>query len=240
MAHFTERQARRQQRFSKIEDRNITVLLPQTSSQQEVPDASESDSAETEKDEDMQQHELQIVAQLWRDRMAHDDIERFETAASKKLRLLQASKAYSYVILRVRLPGGVFLQGRFNLQESLKVRVFHRKNNYCVRGCHWGTVQGMAFKLRRPPVRFWLIASLSISDHCFLSRSSYTPSCRPADTGLQDSFQWYHMMRAACSCSRSSTSPFSTVDATHPHVYLAFAHPLVYRLSTMWSGQALH
>lgn len=95
------------------------------SSQKEVPDASERDSVETEKSEDIQQHELEIVAQLWRDRMAHDDIERFETAASKKLRLLRASKIYSYVILRVRLPGGVFLQGRFSLQETLKVRVYY-------------------------------------------------------------------------------------------------------------------
>lgn len=125
LANFTERQERRQQRFSRIEDRNITILLPQMSSQKEVPDASERDSVETEKSEDIQQHELEIVAQLWRDRMAHDDIERFETAASKKLRLLRASKIYSYVILRVRLPGGVFLQGRFSLQETLKVRVYY-------------------------------------------------------------------------------------------------------------------
>lgn len=123
LANFSERQARRQQRFSRIEDRNITILLPQTSWPQEVPDAPESDSAETERSEEREQHELELVAQLWRDRMAHDGIERFETAAAKKLRLLRASKVYSYVILRVRLPGGVFLQGRFSLQESLKVRV---------------------------------------------------------------------------------------------------------------------
>lgn len=140
LAHFTERQARRQQRFSRIEDRNITILLPQTSAQKEIRGASESESTEAEQSEDMQQHELEIVAQLWRDRMAHDDIERFETAASKKLRLLRASKVYSYVILRVRLPGGVFLQGRFSLQESLKVRVYLGRILF---SSHWHAVQGM-------------------------------------------------------------------------------------------------
>lgn len=165
MAYFTERQARRQQSFSRIEDRNITILLPQTNLHKEVPGASESGSTEAEESEDMQQHELEIVAQLWRDRMAHDDIERFETAASKKLRLLRASKVYSYVILRVRLPGGVFLQGRFSLRESLKVGVSYKKSNdFVAQGCHWGAAREMIFKLRRPPVSFWPIASLSSSD----------------------------------------------------------------------------
>ena len=131
--------------------------------------------AEAEESEDMQQHELEIVAQLWRDRMGHDDIERFETAASKKLRLLRASKVYSYVILRVRLPGGVFLQGRFSLRESLKVRVSYRKStDFVARGCHWGAILGMILKLRRPPVSLWPIASLSSSDDFFISYSSCT------------------------------------------------------------------
>lgn len=66
--------------------------------------------------------ELELVAQLWRGRMAHDEVERFETSAAKKLRLLRSAKVYPYVVLRVRLPGGVFIQGRFNRDETWEVR----------------------------------------------------------------------------------------------------------------------
>ncbi|CAN0055107.1 unnamed protein product [Scytosiphon promiscuus] len=111
LAHLAERQARRYQRFSKLEERNITVLLPQQP---------EETSTETHgEDKDTEQQELELVAQLWRERMAPNEIERFETNAAKKLRLLRAAKMYPYVIVRVRLPGGVYLQARFNSEETL-------------------------------------------------------------------------------------------------------------------------
>lgn len=121
LAKFAEKQASRQQRFSTLEDRHVTILLPQTKLQREA-DASESETAEIEKESDADQRELELVAQLWRERQARDDFEGFETAAAKKLRLLRAAKMYPYVLLRVRLPGGVYLQARFTVDESLEVR----------------------------------------------------------------------------------------------------------------------
>lgn len=121
LANLAEKQASRQQRFSTLEDRHVTILLPQTKSQREA-DASESETAEMEEGSDEDQRELELVAQLWRERQARDDFERFETAAAKKLRLLRSSKMYPYVLLRVRLPGGVYLQARFTVDESLEVR----------------------------------------------------------------------------------------------------------------------
>lgn len=115
LAHLAERQAKRYQRFSKLEERNITILLPQQA---------EGTSVETEDEEenDTEQQELELVAQLWRERMAHDEVERFETNAAKNLRLQRAAKIYPYVIVRVRMPGGVFLQARFNSDETMTVR----------------------------------------------------------------------------------------------------------------------
>lgn len=121
LASLLEQQARRQQRFATIEDRNVTILL-QTKPPREKSDGSDSDTTETEEGGDAEQRELELVAQLWRDRRGHDDVERFETSAAKKLRLLRGSKMYPYVLVRVRLPGGVYLQARFNLEESLEVR----------------------------------------------------------------------------------------------------------------------
>ncbi|CAM9099432.1 unnamed protein product [Hapterophycus canaliculatus] len=112
LAHLSERQARQYQRFSKLEERNITVLLPQQ------PEGTSAEGEE-EEEEGTQQQELELVAQLWRERMAHDEVERFETNAAKKLRLLRSTKIYPYVIVRVRMPGGVYLQARFNPDETL-------------------------------------------------------------------------------------------------------------------------
>ncbi len=121
LAHLSESQARRQQRFSNLEERNITILLPlaKLAPPQETRVSSRG-SIETEEEEEGS--ELELVAQLWRERMSHDEVERFETAAAKRLRLLRTAKVYPYVVLRVRLPGGVYLQGRFNLEETLEVR----------------------------------------------------------------------------------------------------------------------
>lgn len=128
LAHLSESQARRQQRFSKLEERNITILLPLAKLQRPQETlVSSGDSVETE-EEEKKGPELELVAQLWRERMAHDEVERFETTAAKKLRLLRSTKLYPYVVLRVRLPGGVYLQGRFNLEETLEVR---DRDNLC-------------------------------------------------------------------------------------------------------------
>lgn len=123
--HLSQSQARQQQRFSKLEERNITILLPREKSQQpqETSGSPDREMAESEEEEEEEERELEIVAQLWRERMAHDEVERFETNAAKKLRLLRSAKVYPYVVLRVRLPGGVFLQGRFNPQETWEVRI---------------------------------------------------------------------------------------------------------------------
>lgn len=148
LAHLSKSQARRQQRFSKLEERNITILLPQAKSQQpqEAPASFDGDSAETKEDEEEEeQRELELVAQLWRERMTQDEVERFETSAAKKLRLLRTAKVYPYVLLRVRLPGGVYLQARFNAEESLEVRswskavlflrTYSSATNICI--CAW-------------------------------------------------------------------------------------------------------
>lgn len=123
LEHLCQSQARQQQRFSKLEERNVTILLPRDHSQQpqEAPAPPNHDIVKPEEEE--ADGELELVAQLWRERMAHDEVERFETSAAKKLRLLRSAKVYPYVVLRVRLPGGVFLQGRFNPDETWEVRV---------------------------------------------------------------------------------------------------------------------
>lgn len=125
LAHLCQRQARQQQRFSKLEERNITILLPRENSQQPQKTSTSPDREVTESQEEGEEEdrELELVAQLWRERMAHDEVERFETSAAKKLRLLRFAKVYPYVVLRVRLPGGVLLQGRFNPEETWEVRI---------------------------------------------------------------------------------------------------------------------
>lgn len=120
MVNLAKRRAEQQQHFSMIEDRNVTILLPQDNLKQTAKVA---DLTETEEASDKEQCELGLLAELWRKRMARDDVAKFETSAAKKLRLLRASKVYPYVLLRVRLPRGVFLQARFNSGESLEVRV---------------------------------------------------------------------------------------------------------------------
>lgn len=128
LAHLCQCQARQQQRFSKVEERNITILLPREHSQQPQetsapPNREMVKPEEKEEEGEEEDRERELVAQLWRERMAHDEVERFETSAAKKLRLLRSAKVYPYVVLRVRLPGGVFLQGRFNPDETWEVRI---------------------------------------------------------------------------------------------------------------------
>ena len=130
LAHLAGSQARRQQRFSKLEERNITILVPLAKLQPPHETlVSSGDSGETEEEEEQEEEgpELELVAQLWRERMTHDEVERFETSAAKKLRLLRNTKVYPYVALRIRFPGGVYLQGRFNLEETLEVRDWDKR-----------------------------------------------------------------------------------------------------------------
>lgn len=123
LAHLSERHARWQQCFSNLEERNITILLPQAQSHQpqEASTSWYDNSTETKEHEEEEQREVELVAQLWRERMSQDEGGRFETSAAKKLRLLRTAKMYPYVLLRIRLPGGVCLQARFNAEESLEV-----------------------------------------------------------------------------------------------------------------------
>ncbi|CAM9786167.1 unnamed protein product [Ectocarpus sp. 12 AP-2014] len=119
LAHLSDSQAKRQQRFSTLEERQVTILLPQQ--QHEASAETEEQEEDGEQGEaDAEQRELELVAQLWRERMGNDEVERFETRAAKKLRLLRTAKSYPYVLCRVRLPGGVYLQARFNSKESLE------------------------------------------------------------------------------------------------------------------------
>ncbi|CAN0155043.1 unnamed protein product [Pylaiella littoralis] len=123
LAHLSESQARWQQRFFKLEERNITIMLPQARSQQPqgASTLSFGDSIETKEDEeDEERREVELVAQLWREKMSKDEGMRFETSAARKLRLLRTAKVYPYVLLRIRLPGGMFIQARFSAQESLE------------------------------------------------------------------------------------------------------------------------
>lgn len=103
-----------------MQDRNVTVLLTQpgaTDSTSAVPDqvGSAADVEEGEK------AEFDMILRLWREKQGRDDVQRFETAATKRLRMLHASKIFPYILLRVRLPGGVQVQARFNPNESLEV-----------------------------------------------------------------------------------------------------------------------
>lgn len=129
LAHLSESQARWQQRFSKLEERNITIMLPQARSQQPqgASTLSFGDSIETKEDEeDEERREVELVAQLWREKMSKDQGMRFETSAARKLRLLRTAKVYPYVLLRIRLPGGMFIQARFSAEESLEVRGWNK------------------------------------------------------------------------------------------------------------------
>ena len=121
LANLAERQASVQQRFSGIEDRNITFLLPRPTSRG-VADEHERDSVGGGDDRDLEERSLALVSQVSRERMAREELRRFETRAAKELRLLRTSKVYPYVLVRVRLPSGVYVQGRFNLEETLEVR----------------------------------------------------------------------------------------------------------------------
>lgn len=131
LANLCQSQSRQQQRFSKLEQRNITILLPREHLQRshEISAPPDREMVKSEKKEEQEGEkeerdgELELVAQLWRERMAHDEEQRFETSAAKKLRLLRTAKVYPYILLRVRLPGGVFLQGRFNPDETWEVRI---------------------------------------------------------------------------------------------------------------------
>lgn len=129
MAHLSDSQAKRQQRFSTLEERQVTILLPQQ------PHEASAETEEQEQDGkgevDVEQRELELVAQLWRERMANDEVERFETRAAKKLRLLRTAKSYPYVLCRIRLPGGAYLQARFNSKESLEVRGWRKHYFSC-------------------------------------------------------------------------------------------------------------
>lgn len=130
LAHLSDSQTKRQQRFSTLEERQVTILLPQQ------PHEASAETEEQEQDgeqgeADAEQCELELVAQLWRERMGNDEVERFETRAAKKLRLLRTAKSYPYVICRIRLPGGVYLQARFNSKESLEVRDWRKQYFSC-------------------------------------------------------------------------------------------------------------
>lgn len=131
LTHLCQSQARQQQRFSKLEERNITILLPREHSQQPQETSAlpnrEVVKPQEEQEEQEDDRKLELVAHLWRERMAHDEVERFETSAARKLRLLRSAKVYPYVVLRVRLPGGMFLQGRFNPEEKWEVRIWGTK-----------------------------------------------------------------------------------------------------------------
>lgn len=123
LARLSQSQARQQQCFSNLEERNVTILLPQEKSQQPQETSTVSDGEMAELEEEKEERDLELVSQLWREKMAHDEVERFETSAARRLRLLKSAKVYPYILLRVRLPGGVFVQGRFNPDETWEVRV---------------------------------------------------------------------------------------------------------------------
>lgn len=117
-----------QQRFGGNEERNVTILLPPAAAAAAsgvavatTNSAVGEDSREGD-DELNEREELEIALRLWRERHTRDEPERFETRATRELRKLLATKIYPYVIVRVRLPEGLYVQARFNLDESLKVR----------------------------------------------------------------------------------------------------------------------
>ncbi|CAM9105507.1 unnamed protein product [Ectocarpus fasciculatus] len=119
LANLSDSQAKRQQRFLTLGERQVTILLPQQP--HEASAETEGQEQDGEQGEaDAEQRELELVAQLWRERMGNDEVERFETKAAKKLRLLRTAKSYPYVLCRIRLPGGVYLQARFNSKETLE------------------------------------------------------------------------------------------------------------------------
>lgn len=120
LAKLAEQQDRLQQRFSGIEDRNVTILLPMLTSHV-LTNEPERASIEDCDDETSEQRTMALVAQLWRERITRVDARRFETRAVREMRTLRASKVYPYVLVRVRLPSGIYIQARFNSRETMEV-----------------------------------------------------------------------------------------------------------------------
>lgn len=119
---MTEKHSQLQLQFGKLEDRNVTVLLPSS----EFPGAGAGGApghtrAPDNSEMDKEREELELVMRIWQQRNAKTIEERFETAATRKLRVLRTSRLYPYVIVRLRLPNGLCLQARFNLDETTEV-----------------------------------------------------------------------------------------------------------------------
>lgn len=122
LAKLAERQDRLQQRFSGIEDRNVTILLPRLTSHALTNEPEPITIKDCDR-ETTKQRTLALVAQLWRERISRIETRRFETRAVREMRVLRASKVYPYVLVRVRLPSGIHIQARFNSRETMEVWV---------------------------------------------------------------------------------------------------------------------
>lgn len=124
MAKMTEKHSQLQLQFGTLEDRNVTVLLPPSEFPGAGAGAGEAPGrtrAPENSETDKEREELELVMRIWQERNAKTSEERFETAATMKLRVLRTSRLFPYVILRLRLPNGLCVQARFNLDETTEV-----------------------------------------------------------------------------------------------------------------------
>ncbi|CAM9371643.1 unnamed protein product [Chrysoparadoxa australica] len=109
LASFHQRRISMYQNYTSTSERKMVVMLPQAT---EIGDDldDELDPAE----------EARMVMKLWQEQAADSDkVVAFESRASKQAKAVVRSKLYPYVLIRVRFPDGLYIQGRFNPRESL-------------------------------------------------------------------------------------------------------------------------
>ncbi|CAM9665623.1 unnamed protein product [Discosporangium mesarthrocarpum] len=121
---LTKMQASIRQDFKAIGDRNVTFLLPhmardavngpgELAGRNEDGDEEEADDTDT-----LAAEEMEVILRVWREGQNKSEKERFETTAARELRRLRGTKFYPYVLVRVRMPSGIYLQARFGVDES--------------------------------------------------------------------------------------------------------------------------
>ncbi|CAM9145292.1 unnamed protein product [Chrysoparadoxa australica] len=97
------------QNYTLTSKRKMVVMLPQATQIGDDLD-DELDPAE----------EARMVMKLWQEQAADNDkVVAFESRASKQVKTVVRSKLYPHVLIRVRFPDGLYIQGRFNPRESL-------------------------------------------------------------------------------------------------------------------------
>ncbi|CAM9154840.1 unnamed protein product [Choristocarpus tenellus] len=119
LSELTRLRATLQQTFSGVGERNVTILLPQMTQDilQEGQGWSESENEELQEGT----ADLELIMRVWRNRQRSIlEPEKFETTAARELKQLRTTKLYPFLLVRIRLPNGAYIQARFSLDESIK------------------------------------------------------------------------------------------------------------------------